>query len=144
MISDLLEKSLVNMFLYFLASNTPCSSHSKVTFTLCVRRTCISDTWIMPFWRAWVKLKMSDDFKKNWCHWQKSVPDTMDVKDLFLKGPVSLSSSIKTIQCGKMIEQTWTEYIVLVHSLSPCSCVCACKSIARNQLILRTEFFYLK
>lgn len=50
-----------------------CSSHSKVTFTLCVRRTRISDTWIMPFWRAWVKLKMSDDFQRNWCHWQKSV-----------------------------------------------------------------------
>lgn len=71
-------------------------------------------------------------------------PDTMDVKVLFLKGPVSLSSSIKTIQCGKMIEQTWTEYTVLVHSFFPCSCVCACKSIARNQLILRKDFFLPK
>ena len=40
-IPDLCEKSLVNMFLYFLTTNIPCSFHFKVTFTLWVRTRSI-------------------------------------------------------------------------------------------------------
>lgn len=53
------KKKLGQTWFCIFWPQTYCSSHFKVTFTLCVMSIGISDTWILPFRRAWVKLKMS-------------------------------------------------------------------------------------